>query len=92
MLWNIQDCYGRLRKWKEQLKVLTELETSFPDQAARAAQHIAMVFQRQKMDKQAIAKCRSIMKVYKKHDVSSWAHQELEKYGKATGGGLIDED
>jgi hypothetical protein len=91
-LWNIQDCYGRLRKWKDQLQTLTELETSFPSEAPRAAQHIAMVFKKQKMDKQAIAKCRSIMKVYRAHDVSSWAHQELEKYGKATGGGLIDED
>ncbi|MDP6543374.1 MAG: hypothetical protein QGH60_05240 [Phycisphaerae bacterium] len=91
-LWDIQDCYGRLRKWKEQLQVLSELETSFPKEAPRAAQAIAKVFQRQKMDKQAIAKCRSIMKVYREHEVSSWAHQELEKYGKATGGGLIDED
>ena len=91
-LWNIQDCYGRLRKWKEQLQMLSELETSFPREAPRAAQSIAMVFQKQKMDKQAIAKCRSIMKVYKEHDISSWAHQELEKYGKATGGGLIDDD
>jgi len=91
-LWDIQDCYGRLRKWKEQLQVLSELETSFPREAPRAAQAIARVFQKQKMDKQAIAKCRSIMKVYKEHDVSSWAHQELEKYGKDTGGGLIDDD
>ena len=91
-LWDIQDCYGRLRKWKEQLQVLSELETSFPKEAPRAAQSIAVVFQRQKMDKQAIAKCRSIMKVYREHNVSSWAHQELEKYGKATGGGLIDDD
>ena len=91
-LWNIQDCYGRLGKWKDQLKTLTEMETSFPDQAPRAAQQIAKVFQKQKMDKQAIAKCRAIMKVHRAHDVSSWAHQELEKYGKATGGGLIDED
>ena len=72
--------------------MLSELETSFPKEAPRAAQSIAMVFQKQKMDKQAIAKCRSIMKVYKEHDISSWAHQELEKYGKATGGGLIDDD
>jgi len=91
-LWDIQDCYGRLKKWKEQLQVLSELETSFPKEAPRAAQGIAKVFQKQKMDKQAIAKCRSIMKVYKEHEVSSWAHQELEKYGKATGGGLIDDD
>ena len=91
-LWNIQDCYGRLRKWKDQLQALTELETSFPSEAPRAAQTIATVFKKQKMDKQAIAKCRSIMKVYREHEVSSWAHQELEKYGKATGGGLIDDD
>jgi len=91
-LWGIQDCQGRLRKWKEQLQTLTEIETSFPDQGPRAAQHIVRVFQRQKMKKQAIAKCRTIMKVYKESSVSSWAHQELEKYGKGTGGGLIDDD
>jgi len=91
-LWSIQDCYGRLGKWKDQLKILSELEASFPDQAPRAAQHIAMVYKRQKMHKQTIAKCRAIMKIHRRHDVSSWAHQELEKYGKATGGGLIDED
>ena len=91
-LWNIQDCYGRLKKWKDQLKTLTELEASFPPEAPRAAQEIARVYQKQKMDKQAIAKCRSIMKLHRAHSVSSWAHQELEKYGKATGGGLIDED
>ena len=91
-LWNIQDCFGRLKKWKDQLRTLGEIETSFPPEGPRAAQAIAMVYQRQKMDKQAIAKCRTIMKQYKDERVSSWAHQELEKYGKATGGGIIDPD
>lgn len=89
-LWSIQDCYGRLSKWKQQLQVLGEIETSFPPEAPRAAQAIVKVFQRQKMDKEAIAKCRTIMKVHKEHGVSSWAHQELEKYGKASGGGVLD--
>ena len=91
-LWNIQDCFGRLKKWKDQLRVLGEIETSFPPEGPRAAQAIARVFQKQKMDKQAIAKCRYIMKQYRDEGVSSWAHQELEKYGKATGGGIIDPD
>jgi len=91
-LWNIQDCYGRLKKMKEQLQLLKEIETSFPDQAPRAAWATALVYRRYKMDKQAIAKCRSILKQYKEHSQSSEAHQLLEKYGKATGGGLIDED
>ena len=91
-LWNIQDCYGRLGQWKQQLQMLSEIETSFPNQAPRAAQNIVVVYKRQKMHKQAIAKCRAMMKIHKRHNVSSWAHQELEKYGKATGGGLIDDD
>jgi len=91
-LWSIQDCQGRLGKWKQQLQTLTEIEASFPKHGPRAAQQIVRVFQRQKMDKQAIGKCRTIMKIYKEDSVSSWAHQELEKYGKGTGGGLIDDD
>jgi len=91
-LWGIQDCFGHLKKWKDQLRMLGEIETSFPREGPRAAQAIVRVYQKQKMDKQAIAKCRYIMKKYKEEGVSSWAHQELEKYGKATGGGVIDPD
>lgn len=91
-LWNIQDCYGRLKKFKEQIGVLKELRGSFPPEAPRATQAIVRVYQRQKNETKTIEWCRLIMKLYKEHSVSSWAHQELEKLGKATGGGVIDPD
>jgi len=91
-LWNIQDCHGRMKKYKEQIGVLKELRASFPPEGPRAAQGIVKVYQRQKDERKAVEWCRLIMKAYKDHSVSSWAHQELEKYGKATGGGVIDED
>lgn len=94
-LWSIQDCQGRLKKFDDQLRTLRVIKASFPPEGPRAMQHIVRVYQRQKGDKakaRAIAACRSIMKEYKTHSVASWAHQELEKYGKATGGGVIDED
>ena len=91
-LWNIQDCYGRLKKFKEQIGVLKELRGSFPPEAPRASQEIAKVYLRQKDEGKAFEWCRLIMKMYKEHSVSSWAHQELERMGKATGGGVIDPD
>jgi len=94
-LWNIQDCQGRLKKFDEQLRTLRVIKASFPPEGPRAMQQIVRVYQRQKGDKakaRAIAACRTIMKEYKTHSVASWAHQELEKYGLATGGGVLDED
>ena len=42
--------------------------------------------------KKAIAQARKILKAYKKSHEASLAHQLLEKYGIATGGGVFEED
>ena len=91
-LWHIQECYHRWGKLKEALTTLTEIENSFPDHAARAAWRKTEYLHRAGQKKLAIATARKIMKVYPKSPESSRAHQFLERYKIATGGGLIDKD
>ena len=89
-LWSIQDCYKRWGKVKEALTTLTEIENSFPDQAAAAAWRKAQYLEEAGDKKAAIAQCRRILKLYKAAGESSAAHQLLEKYGIATGGGVFE--
>jgi len=91
-LWAVQDCYWRWRKVKQAIGVCVEIESSFPKDASSAAWQIAYYYDRSGSKKMAIAKSRAILKKYPKSSASSRAHQLLEKYGKETGGGVIDED
>jgi len=97
-LWNIQDCQRRMKKYDEQIRTLRVIKASFPADGPRAALEIARVYRGmadkgdEKAKVRAIAAFRSVLKEYKTHQVASEAHQALEKYGKATGGGVLDED
>ena len=91
-LWQIQDCFMRWGKLAEAITTLSEIENSFPDDAARAAWHKAKYYHEAKQAKKAIAQARKILKAYKKSSEASLAHQLLEKYGVPTGGGVFDEE
>ncbi len=90
-LWAIQECYIRWKKLSEAIRTLREIENFFPDDAPNAAWKIATYYHEAKESKKAIAAARRILKVYPKSQASSRAHQLLEKYDIATGGGLLDE-
>lgn len=89
-LWSIQDAYKRQGKLNEALQQLTEIENSFPDQAAQAAWYKAAYLDEAGDKEKAIAQGRRIMKVYPKSDASSKAHDLLQKLGVKTGGGVAD--
>jgi tetratricopeptide (TPR) repeat protein len=79
-------------KLKEALGTLTELENMFPDEAARAAWTKATYYKEAGDRPRAIAQARRVLKVYPKAPESSHAHQMLEEFGIATGGGVVDEE
>ena len=89
-LWQIQEAYRRWGKLKEALATLGEIEASFPDQAPEAAWHKASYLDAAGDKPAAIAAARRILKIYPDSKASSNAHQLLEKYGIATGGGLAE--
>ncbi|MCY3022774.1 MAG: tetratricopeptide repeat protein [Planctomycetota bacterium] len=89
-LWSIQDAYKRWGKVKEALTTLTEIENSFPDQAAAAAWRKVQYLEEAGDKTAAISGCRRILKLYKGAGESSAAHQLLEKYGIKTGGGVFE--
>ncbi len=91
-LWQIQECYKRWGKLREALTTLTEIENMFPDDAPRAAWHKAWYYHEAGQTKQAIAQARKILKAYKRSAEASQAHQLLEQYGIATGGGVFGKD
>jgi len=90
-LWTIQECYYQWGKLKEALTTLSEIENSFPDMSARAAWQKASYYHAAGQAKETVAASRRILKLYPKTGESSKAHQLLEGYGIATGGGLLDE-
>lgn len=91
-LWEIQDCYYRWNKLEKALMTLKEIEAIFPAQAPAAAWRRAVYYDRKKARENVIVEARRILKIYRKSRESSQAHQLLEKYGIATGGGVMDED
>jgi TolA-binding protein len=91
-LWAIQECYYRWGKLQEALTTLNEIENSFPDSASRAAWHKASYYHAAGRSTEAVAAARRVLKMYPKSPESSKAHQLLEGYGIATGGGVLDEN
>jgi tetratricopeptide (TPR) repeat protein len=91
-LWQIQECYMRWGKLNDAVTTLSEIENSFPSDAPRAAWHKAHYYSNAKEDKKAIAQARKILKAYKGAPEASQAHQLLEKYGIATGGGVFEDE
>ncbi len=85
-LWSTQECFIRWGKLDDAITTLSEIENSFPEDAARAAWQKAHYFH------QAIAQARKILKAYKASPEASKAHQLLEGYGVATGGGVFEEE
>lgn len=90
-LWAVQECYRKWGKLKEALTTLSEIENSFPDQSSEAAWHKAWYLHEAGNSQDAISQARRILKVYPKTQASSRAHQLLEQYGIATGGGVVEE-
>ncbi|MFT5129517.1 MAG: tetratricopeptide (TPR) repeat protein [Rhodothermales bacterium] len=91
-LWIIQDCHILARQLDQAINTLKEIESIFPKEAPKAAWTRAQYYSRTGQSKMAIAESRRILKIYPKAGQSSQAHQLLEKYGIATGGGVEDDD
>ena len=91
-LWWIQECFIRWGKLDDAVNALSEIENSFPEEAAKAAWHKARYYHDARQDKKAIAQARKILKAYKASPEASQAHQLLEGYGVATGGGVFEKE
>jgi len=91
-LWAIQECFIRWGKLDDAINTLSEIENSFPEDASRAAWHKAHYYHQANQGKKAIAQARKILKAYKASREASQAHQLLEGYGVATGGGVFEEE
>ncbi len=92
-LWEIQIAYQRWGKPADAQKTLTEIVAMFPDWAARAMYEKAEIYRRDGDKEKAVAHYRQILRHddWKRAGEASLAHQRLEGYGIATGGGVIDE-
>ena len=89
-LWNIQDAYKRWGKLKEALTTLTEIENSFPDQAAASAWRKAQYLEEAGDKNAVVAQCRRFLKLYKAAPEAGAVQQLLKKYILQTGGGVFD--
>lgn len=91
-LWRIVDCQLGAGKREQALGQLREIENFFVDQAPQAAWRIAVIFRDSGEKDKYIAGLRGILKKYPKSGESSTAHQELQKMGVGSGGGMNAED
>jgi tetratricopeptide (TPR) repeat protein len=91
-IWNTVDCYQRWGKPDNAISSLTEIENFFPNDAPNAALRKAQIWENVGDKTKTVAALRAVLKKYPKHQVASQAHQMLERYGVATGGGVIDEE
>jgi len=89
-LWQIQDAYKRMGALAKSLDTLTEIESSFPDNAARAAWFKTSYFDEAGDSQKAIQSAKRLLQAYPESPESSNAHQLLEKYGINAGGGVLD--
>ena len=89
-LWNIQDCYYRMKQMAPAIAILQEIEASFPNDASQAAWYKAHHYDKFGEKTKAVAAARRIMKIYPKSSAASSAHQLLENYGIKTGGTVVD--
>lgn len=90
-LWDIQHCYRRLGEKAKCFATLQDL-SFFPDQAARATWTMAEYYREDGEKEKAIALYRRLLSQpeWKKTGESSQAHQRLEAWGIATGGGVVE--
>lgn len=88
-LFYIADSSVRKGDHKRALTTWSEIENSFPAQAANAAWHKTAHLQKMGENKKAVAAARSLLKRYPTSGrPASQAHQLLESYGVDTGGGV----
>ena len=91
-LWMISQSYWSWKKPKQAITMLHTIENMFPPQAPSASFTRASYYDALGEGTMAIKECRRILKMYRRTQESSSAHQMLEKYKKKTGGGVMDED
>ena len=91
-LWDIQECYRRMGKKAQAYATLEEI-AFFPDQKAAAYWRMGEYYRDDGEKEKAIACYRRLLSQpeLKKSSESSWAHQRLEAWGIATGGGVGSE-
>ncbi len=88
--WSIVDCYERWGKPLEAVSMCSEIENFFERDAPVAGLRKAQIWERAGDRKKAVGECRATIKKYPRHQVSSQAHQMLERYGVKTGGGVSE--
>lgn len=89
-VWSIIECEEKRGRPELAVQNCTELENFFESEAPKAGFAKGMIWRRAGERKKAIAAFRAVLKKYPRHQVSSKAHQMLEKYGIATGGGVLE--
>ena len=87
-IFKVADCYARMKKIDNAAASLREVENFFVKEAPRAAMTIASYYRSAGLNDKAVAALRALMKKYPGSPESSAAHQELEKMGFKTGGGV----
>ncbi|NQT92273.1 MAG: tetratricopeptide repeat protein [Lentisphaerae bacterium] len=80
-LWKIVDCFLALRKPKEAIVQLKEIETFFKGESSRAALRIAHVYRDSGDKPKYVSSLRGVLKKYPESGESSTAHQEMEAMG-----------
>jgi TolA-binding protein len=90
-LWGIVECLVALKKYREAIAQLKEIENFFEKERARAAFAIADVYRKADDKAKYISSLRVVLKKYPETGESSQAHQRLEKMGVKMGG-AVDAD
>ena len=92
-LWGLAESLRDCGKKTESYKVLTEIASVFPNDAANAVLRIAQWKERDGDKEKAIALYRRLLShpQWKQSGASSEAHQALERFGIATGGAMTNE-
>lgn len=91
-LWEIQRAQRASGKISEAYATLTTLGAMFPDEKPAAMFQMAEYHHEDGQREEAVGLYRQILKAFPKSSQSSQAHQRLEEFGIATGGGVIDEN
>jgi len=87
-LFRTAECYSRMNKLDNAMATLREVENFFVKDAPRAAMAAALYYRKAGLTDKSVAALRALMKKYPGSPESSAAHQELEKMGFKTGGGV----
>lgn len=90
-LWEIQRTQRAGGKTGDAHATLTTIGAMFPDEKPAAVYQRAEYHREDGQREDAVGLYRQILKAFPKSSQSSSAHQRLEEFGIATGGGVIDE-